>query len=223
MVLDTIVQLKPMENSFYDFVFGKLKRLRGIILCEGVSDVEVVKAIIRKLGLSVRDIGITDCSGVTNEPKVAQAIASLVGIARKLETIALIIDANKSSFSSRIESIVDSLRSRGVNIVSYHTIYNERVYKVVVSGKKFAIIVAINGIVDYGFSKYELEDHVIKLLLLENVLGANKLSMYTSAKELLRDNGYASINDIIELIENSMRDHVEKAFNHIMVLLKHFQ
>jgi hypothetical protein len=43
LVMDELLQLKPREESFYSIVFNKLPRLDIIVLCEGRTEVKVVK------------------------------------------------------------------------------------------------------------------------------------------------------------------------------------
>jgi hypothetical protein len=55
-----------LGESFYTILFEKLAKVDAIILCEGRSDVEVVKAVFKKLigasgGLV---IGLTVCSAM---------------------------------------------------------------------------------------------------------------------------------------------------------------
>ena len=61
-----MLQLKLREESFYTILFEELAKVDAIILCEGRSDVEVVKAVFKKListsgGLV---IDLTVCSAI---------------------------------------------------------------------------------------------------------------------------------------------------------------
>jgi len=73
----SITQLKPWEEAFMKILMD-VKRLDAIIICEGCSDVEVYKSVLRKLTSGVErrvSIGFTDAEGLRNIPEIATAIA----------------------------------------------------------------------------------------------------------------------------------------------------
>jgi hypothetical protein len=83
-----VIQLKLLRESFYVIVFGKLAPLSAVVLCEGHSDAEVVKRILKKMesegvigGISLK-VGFTDVGGKDNVPKMLDAILSLTRSSR---------------------------------------------------------------------------------------------------------------------------------------------
>jgi len=76
------IQLKPHQESFYVIVFEKLAPLGAVILCEGHSDAEVAKRILKKMesegvigGISLK-VGFTDVGGRDNVPRMLDAIVT---------------------------------------------------------------------------------------------------------------------------------------------------
>lgn len=60
----TVLQLKPREESFYTILFEKLAKVDAIILCEGRSDVEVIKAVFKIGASGGLVINLTVCSAI---------------------------------------------------------------------------------------------------------------------------------------------------------------
>jgi hypothetical protein len=76
------IQLKPHQESFYVIVFEKLAPLSAVILCEGHSDAEVAKRILKKMesegviGRISLKVGFTDVDGRDNVPRMLDAIVT---------------------------------------------------------------------------------------------------------------------------------------------------
>jgi len=79
-------QLKPSKDSFYTYVFSGVKRFDALMLCEGRSDAEVVKEMMRKLGIKgSKSLAITGCEGISKLYGIAAATALLTRISRKIK------------------------------------------------------------------------------------------------------------------------------------------
>ena len=217
-----LVQLKPHHEAFYRFVFDKLVRLNALILCEGKTEVEVVKKIAEKLRISLQDfsVDVTDCEGIEVVPQMTSAILTLARLSRKLKVMVVIIDAEDMNIEDRIRSFADSLRARGAQMgvqVSNPSPIDDQVYsvKVIVENRTLAMVIAINGVFTLPFQGHKLEDHAVKLLLLSGKMSDEDLERYKDSKEVIeRDR-------IVELIEDSNEEYVKCAFNHIhLALLK---
>ncbi len=219
-----LVQLKPHHEAFYRFVFDKLMRLNALILCEGKTEVEVVKKIAEKLGISLQDfsVGVTDCEEIEVVSRMTSAVLALARLSRRLKVMVVIIDAEDMNVKDRIRSFVDGLRARGTQIgvqVFNPSPINDQVYsvKVIVENRTLAMIIAINGVFTLSFQRHKLEDHAVKLLLLSGKMSDEDLERYKDSKEVI------GRNRIVELIEDSNEEHVKCAFNHIhLALLKLF-
>ncbi|MCD6489102.1 MAG: hypothetical protein J7K21_07770, partial [Desulfurococcales archaeon] len=182
-----ITQLKPMEEGFFYFIFNRLKPMSTVILCEGDTDVKILKAVIKKLGLVLDSTGITDCEGVNNEPKIIWAIISLTAVARKLENIIAIVDADEDDYYTKTIKIIDSLRSRGINMDNIEPVKcSKQVFKTTVkTSKNINLIIIVNGVQELPFNTHEVEDHIIQLLILERKTNLQSIQGFNKAKEAL--------------------------------------
>ncbi len=205
----SITQLKPWEHAFMKILMD-VKRLDVIIICEGRSDVEVYKSVLRKLTSGVErrvSIGFTDAEGLENIPEIATAIATLSKHSRKLKTLVIAIDADEYRAEDRASMLVDSLRARGIVVESFEKcgLYDQ-VYVVNISsnGRRLKVLILINGDFTIPAKKHVLEDHCVKLLGIpvERSIG--------SSKELIGD-----IGACIKRIEELPRNVVCEYFRHI--------
>jgi hypothetical protein len=208
----TVLQLKPREESFYTILFEKLAKVDAIILCEGRSDVEVVKAVFKKListsgGLV---IGFTDCEGVENVEYMAKIIARLVKLFRKLKSIVLIVDADEYSAEARARSVIDSLRSVGV-VAEDLKPHSEQVFVVKTrsNDKTFELVIVISGDFTIPTKRHVLEDHCAKLM---NIAIHSSTD---STKQLIK-----SIDDCLKHIDIAPKDSVINSFRHIYTALQ---
>jgi hypothetical protein len=165
----SITQLKPREEAFMKILMD-VKRLDIIVICEGRSDVEVYKSVLRKLASGVErkvSIGFTDAKGLDNIPELATAIATLSKHSRKLKALVIAIDADEYRAEDRASGLVDSLRARGIVVESFEKrgLYDQ-VYVVNISsnGRRLKALILINGDFTIPAKKHMLEDHCVKLL-----------------------------------------------------------
>ncbi|MCC6053096.1 MAG: hypothetical protein LM569_02730 [Desulfurococcaceae archaeon] len=205
----SITQLKPWEHAFMKILMD-VKRLDVIIICEGRSDVEVYKCVLRKLTSGVErrvSIGFTDAEGLKNIPEIATAIATLSKHSRRLKTLVIAIDADEYKAEDRASRLVDSLRARGIIVEGFerHSLY-DYVYTVNISsnGRRLKVLILINGDFTIPAKKHVLEDHCVKLL------GIPVEKSINSSKELIGD-----IEACIKRIEELPKDMVCEHFKHV--------
>lgn len=212
-----LVQLKPGEELFYKFVFNEFKRFDAMLLCEGGTEVKVVKAIIGKLGIEIKlALGLTDCEGINMVPQLAGVIALLARISRKLKVLSVLVNAETMDFIDRVESITNSLKSKGLQVSDPQPITRcNQVFQldIKINSRTLPLIIAVNGIKEFKFAKRCIEDHAVKLMLLEGKIGSQEVLKYGEAKQIVRG------NEIIENIRNSNKENIILAFNHITCLL----
>jgi DNA-binding Lrp family transcriptional regulator len=205
------IQLKPHQEPFY-LVFGKLTPLSAVVLCEGQSDAEVAKRILKKMesegvirGISLK-VGFTDVGGRDNVPTMLDAILSLTRSSRRLKDIVVVIDGDEYSVDDRVESIVDSLTSRGALIEGLQRDdVSNQVYisRVTVDRRSLRLLIAVNGNYSMPFKRRCLEDHCVKLMERRIVEGVENSKQLVSVKECL------------EHIEEAGAGRVCEAFHHI--------
>jgi len=142
-----LLQLKPLQNSFYEVIFRRLKRLDVVVLCEGTSEAEVVKRVLSRFRIHGVSVGVTDCEGIENVPRITWAMLTLVRISRRLSAIVVVIDAEALRTDERARSIVKSLTSKqkelGIMIGGFKQHPNcDQVYEigVKVGGRVFRVV-----------------------------------------------------------------------------------
>ena len=213
-----LIQLKPLEESFYIMVFDKLAKLDSIVLCEGKTEVETVKHVVEKLGFKVDlNVGLADYEGIRVVPRIVQAIAALAKIARKIRSIGVLVDSEKQTYYERVNSVIDSLRAKNINVEKPTPLGGSRqVFKtnLRINEKTIALIVAVSGVENYPFKKHTIENHALELMILENKLKPEKLNVLKEAKDLVNR------EKILEIISGSSKENIEKAFDYIVKMLK---
>ncbi|MHA1506470.1 MAG: DUF3226 domain-containing protein [Candidatus Asgardarchaeia archaeon] len=212
-----LVQLKPSEESFTSFVLNRLKRLDVILLCEGRTEVEIIKAVVKKLDVEVKlHIGLTDCEGIDALPRLASTVALLANLSRKLKVLSVLVDAETMNFIDRVNNIISSLRAKKLWTTSPQPIAKcDQVFQLYIKTyfRKLPLIIAVSGIKEFEFVKHCIEDHGVRLMLLERNIDSQEVLKYSEAEQIVRR------NELIEIIKNSKRENTEKAFNHITCLL----
>jgi len=213
-----IVQLRPPEESFDEIIFGKLVKLDAIILCEGKTEVETVKQIIEKLSIEIPiTIGLADCKGITRVPRETWAIAALVKVARKLKNIGVLVDAENQNYIDRAKSIIDSLRAKEFKVEDLKPVKNsQQVFETIIctDRKPITLTIAVSGITQYSFKKHTIENHTVKLMLLEGKIEKNTISKHEAAEEIV------GREKTLEIIKQANRENIKKAYNHIIQILK---
>jgi len=210
----SLIQLKPKEQAFYDMARNLTRKFRVIVLCEGEKDAEILKVIIAKIGMPLSgNIGITDCGGDPSIRDVAVYAATLAKLSRRLQTIVVMVDANRHASAARAKSVIDSLNALGIDIMETQEV-EESLYKA--KTERLDILVQIVGIKELPFKKHTIEDHVIQLLILEGKIKKEQIEKTVEAKEILDEQK----EKIRSIIENSKKENVEQAFKNIIELLR---
>lgn len=210
-----IGQLKPSRDSFDTFVFSGVKRFDVFVLCEGKTDAEVIKEIVRKLGVRVgKAMAITDCEGIDRLYGFAAVVALLVRLFRKVKVLGVVVDADRLGVDGRLGSLVDSLSSKGLE-VAYGGQVSGQTFELFLEEVGIPVYVAINAVEEYRYLKHELEDHIVKLLELEGKIDRDDVAKASTAEEYLFSRGY----EVLEVVKSAAKQNVEKALNHLVTLL----
>lgn len=183
-----------------------------IILCEGKKDVETIKALINKMKMQCRNVGITDCEGVSVLKEIAVYVATLARIARKLDKIALIIDADEQTTEKRAHLLLESLRAHGLDIKETLQI-SQSLYRVRLNNN--SLILKIAGISELPFQRHMMDDHLVKLLLINGSLNDQQLGSARDAKMVIAKQESAHL-----IIEKSLKENVEQAYSNVIEFLK---
>jgi DNA-binding Lrp family transcriptional regulator len=206
-----VIQLKLLRESFY-VVFVKLAPLNAVVLCEGHSDAEVAKRILKKMesegviGRISLKVGFTDVGGRDNVPTMLDAILSLTRNSRRLKDIVVVVDGDEYSVDDRVRSIVDSLVSRGALVegLQRDSVCNQvYVSRATVDRRSLRLLIAVNGNFSMPFKRHCLEDHCVKLM------GRRVVEGVESSKQLV------SVKECLEHIEEAGAGRVCEAFHHI--------
>jgi len=212
------IQLKS-SDSFVKLV-TRVKAVRGVVLCEGLRDAEVLKALAERVGFAeaLSDVAVTDSEGFNalRGEVLPSLLALIMGkVISRPKPLAVVVDADRLSPRDRVEAIADSLRSRGYRVADAESICNGTwVLKVAWSAGATTLLAAVNGVFVEPFATletHELEDHVAYLKLLMGLLTEGDVRGVRKASELVSTRDFA-------LIESSSREHLEKAFEHFLCL-----
>jgi len=216
-MFSNVYQLEPTGDTFYNFIFQKLKAIDVIIICEGKIDKKVVKKIMSISGISTNiKVGIIDAGGIDLAYDIAATIAFLANVARKLKAIGVLIDAERSTVDERVKSLLDSLRSYGVRINTPPQAEGQT-YKVTIEtvrGRAIDLVIAVSGDFSLPFNTHKLEDHGVRLLLMEGAINEEKVKDAEDAKDIISE------ERLLELLERSHIDNIKSAFRHIYTMLK---
>jgi len=196
--------------------------VKALILCEGFSDAEALKALARRLGLEekLEDVAVTDAEGINAlRGEVLPALLALIvgKVVSKPKPVAVVVDADRARPEERVGGLAKSLEARGYRVLeSRPACSNTWRLWVQRGGEEISLLVAVNGVFQEPFAAlqvHELEDHVAYLKLLENRLTREEVLRAGRAKEL------TTIDDLA-LIERANPSHVEEAFKHMTCLLQ---
>lgn len=206
------IQLKPREESFLALSKDLKRKFEAIVLCEGETDVKILKAVTEKIGVEAKlSIGVTDCGGIENLKDLAQTISSLMGLSRRLKTLAIIIDMNDRTPGQRVQELMIYLKPLKIREPERLT---KKLYRVEISDR--ILLIHIAGIEELPFRKHVIEDHVVKLLLEKRALEKLDIEGRAMAKSLLKDLG----KDPVEVIKDSSLENIKKAFQNLIELIK---
>ena len=208
-----ILQLRTTD-AFIKLI-SEFERAHAIILCEGSTEAEVVKAINKRLDILdgwVR-VAITDCEGInTLRKKILPFIVRVIAlkVLSKARVLGVVLDAEDLSPNERVRGITDGLRSRKVSLTCKAV--NNNVWRITLSNDR-TVIMAVSGIMNYDrFTKHTIEDNILLLKELEGLVDSNTIRNAREASTLV------SRNDL-QLINNASTNNIKTSFKHIVKLL----
>ena len=205
-----ITQLKPYQEAFLKFATDIRRNFDAIILCEGRTDAEIIKAIIKKIGLTIsRRIAVTDCEGIEQLKTTAKYIAVLTRNTRKLKKLAVIVDQDIYKPRERAQSLIDALRSENIETSTLEKI-DTQLFKATINNK--TLIIAVAGDPELPFKTHTIEDHIAKAKIYERKLSTEDVTRYDKAKDVVKDP--------VKQIEEIKPENIEKAFKTIIELIK---
>ena len=209
-----ILQLRATD-AFTELI-SRFRRAHAIILCEGSTEVEVVKAVNKRLNMldgEVR-VAITDCEGInTLRKKILPFIVRVIAfkVLSKARVLGVVLDAEDLSPNERVRGITNGLRSRNVSLTC--DAVNDNVWRITLSNDR-TVIVAVSGVMNYEwFTKHTIEDHILLLKELEGLVDSNTIRNVKEASTLV------SRNDL-QLINNASTDNIKTSFKHVVKLLE---
>ncbi len=210
-----LIQLKPRENSLIEILFRKLPRVDALVLCEGKTESEVVKTIIKKLKFDVKKVvGVTDCEGINTLYSISSVMVVLTKLFKRIKTLGVVLDSEKLTVQERIKSFVDSLRAKGLKINEPQQVCHQT-FVLCVENYDLKIYVSISGVHKFSnFKKHTIEDHGVLLLLLKNPNLKNLIGKSKTAQEII------SKDTLLNLIRESGEEDLRKTFPHICCLLR---
>ena len=211
-----LIQLSR-EDSFEKFVFGKLKALDSIILCEGATEKLVTKKLVVKLRIDVhRDVGILECGGIPHIYNYASIVSLLVSIAYKVRSIGVIVDGEDMKPQQRAESLVNSIRARGIEVHGLREVKQQLFKSKAVTPNKRSIdlLIAVNGVYSYNLVRHTIHDHGLMLAYRMNRISNNTLQTARLAEDII------DTNKLLELIDQANANDLKECFNHIIHLVK---
>jgi len=215
-----VLQLKPKESSFFQMAKNVTgRRLDIIFVCEGKRDSEVLKGVIGKIFESTKNMAVTDCEGKDAVTEVAKDIAALASVSRTLKTLPIVIDADNYSPVERARAIANSLQARA-NIDIEMTEVCEDIFELQLQGFSVKVFVKVAGDFSLPYKKHAIDDHVLRLLLLENLVEMEKIKKYDTAKECVDEFIESSSTTVKELILNAQLENVQDAFENLIKYLK---
>jgi len=215
-----VIQLKA-SDSFIQLV-SEVKKVKGIILCEGLREAETLKILAKRLSLvgELEGFAITDSEGINTlrSALLPALLALIIGkVVSKPKPVVLVVDADRFKPEERVKWLRDSLASRGYRALESRQICSAVwLLKVQRNYEEIPLLIAVNGVFSEPFTSieiHELEDHVVYLKLLEGHLTEEDIRRVKKAAELVADRDY-------ELFNSASREHVEEAFKHYVCLLK---
>jgi len=135
------------------------RHLDAVVLCEGPSDVELLKLVVGEPGVS---LGVTDCGGLRQLYEVGRYMAALARVSRKLRSLGVMVNANKHKLADRARALAQSLREHELEVGEFQPV-SEGLFRLQLEQRTLVICVA--GLEDMPVDRHCIEDHVLKALV----------------------------------------------------------
>jgi len=203
------IQLKPAERSFIELARNLTRRLSEIILCEGATDAEILKLVA---GKPDKNVGVTDCGGVRQLYEVGRYIAALARCSRRLETIGVIVDADKYTYVERANSLINSLKAHELQVSRLEEV-SEGLYETLIEQRRLLICIA--GLSDIPVKAHSIEDHLVKALILEGRISIEDARGKPSSKDLLNTLNTSVVDELKALMKRRTRV-IDEAFRRLI-------
>ncbi len=211
-----LVQLSR-EESFEMFVFRKLRALKSIILCEGVTEKMVIKRIVKKLQLDIRSaVGIIECGGIPHIYDYTSIISLLISIARKIHNIGVVVDGEDMDPQQRVESLISSIRARGIEVYELSEVEQQlyRARAVSLHRHSVDLYIAVNGVYSYDLDKHTIHDHGLALAYRMNLIDSNAIQTTRLAEDIINR------DKLLELVEKASINDLKECFKHVVHMIK---
>ena len=207
------IQLKSRDA--FNKVIESFKKVDAIVLCEGQREVEVLKKVERRLkiiGKKIR-VAVTDAEGLNSLRKnvLPVVIALLIQkVIRRTKLLAVLVDAEDFTPEDRVKSLRDSLNALNLEIEEIRYL-GDNVWLLKVSSKK--VFVAVSGVMEYDwFVKHSIEDHILKLKILEGFTNMEEIKGEDYSKKLVT-------GEDLRLIDTASIQSIKESMFQVVILL----
>lgn len=206
-------------RTFIELAKGMI-RLNQMILCEGIEDRGDLNALAGKLGVGVPiGTGLICCGGVDPLQEFAGYIAALAHVSKRLRTILLVIDSDTNTPDQRIQSLVQSLQCRNIEIRDLQLVSGS-IYRACArsSPGSLSLIVKIAGDMKLPFTRHEREDYAVQLLILNGEITLTDLTGFVKSSDFLNSRNRKSNTIILNSTEDNVRHAYENIINFLLML-----
>jgi hypothetical protein len=206
-------------RTFIELAKGMI-RLNQIILCEGIEDRGDLNALVGKLGVVVPiGTGVICCGGIDPLQEFAGYIAALAHVSKRLRTILLVIDSDMKTPDQRVQSLVQSLECRNIEIRDLQlvsgSIYRARACS---SPGSLGLVIKIAGDMRLPFTTHEREDYAVQLLILNGEITLTDLTGFVKSSDFLNNRNRKSYTIILNSTEDNVRHAYENIVNFLLML-----
>ncbi|MCE4612009.1 MAG: hypothetical protein F7B17_08575 [Desulfurococcales archaeon] len=208
------IQLRSPGDLFETIVIRRTPWVGAVVVCEGEFDERVLKLVAERLDFMPNaPIAVTHAGGVDVVPRLAVALVALLKLIRKTRKIAFIVDAEDRRPLERVAEILNEARRRGLRIGGVEPVRDcSNVYKSKVDDVE--VYIAVSGLPGLAqFRKWQMEDHALKLKILEGKLDPANLQDIEESKQVVTG------EEALKELEEASLEHVKESYNHIACLL----
>ncbi len=222
-----VIQLDPFSEPFYEIAKNATVRLSAIIICEGLTEAEIVKKLKAKLNIKYGGtIGVWHGGGQPNIYELIDYVMVLARLSKHVKAIGLVIDAEDKDLNEKYRQIYGYLvrKSGEYGISSIEEVScNQGFYLVKVririnGQREIYVPIAISGLPDLDLQYHMIEDHALKLAIKIGMKNRNIVHRIKRSKD-----AFSNRNEVLEIIDNVSVDDVVNVFKHIVLLLRELQ
>lgn len=203
-------------KNFLRMARNMTKKFDILILCEGDDDLNVLKALIKKLGIQISEnVCLNNCGGISELKKFASIAATLAKLSRRLKTIVLIADADTQAVQERVHSLKQSLEAQGIKTRRLKAV-SGTIYRI--SSKRLNFLVKVAGKMDLPFQKHEMEDYAVHLLIIKGDIKESELNNFQKSSDFIEVYNKKANTIILESQENEVKQAYENVINLLTML-----